>query len=101
MIMVAEHREDPVAGAQLSHQCCAWGGIATLLRNIVSGKRNQIGIEIVRDFDRPFEVSGINQRAVMKIGKVDYAQTAQVFRPASQVNFLTLDGRHKWFSQSD
>src|SRR5437868_6182295 len=101
MIVISKHRKDAMLRFESTNQLCAGRRVSALLGNVITGERDQIWFEIVGDFDCALKMPRIDQRAIMKIGKVNYARSVQRFRQTAQVNLLAFDRRHKWLSQGE
>jgi len=66
----------------------------TLLRNVVAGQRDDVGLQAIRRFNRAFDLFAVGKRAMVNVGKLDDTETVERFRQAIELNSLVLDSEH-------
>src|SRR5215204_5537729 len=69
------------------------GDIFFLVRNVITRKQEQVGLEPVSNLDRPCDVGEVRERAVMNIGEVNDAKTVQLFRKSRELDADVLEGK--------
>src|SRR5262249_655681 len=75
VVVVAEDREDAMRGAQAAQGAGARGDVVARMRDVISGKRHQVGAQAVRHAHGLVDSLFVQKRGVMDVGKLDDSQT--------------------------
>ena len=94
MVVVSEDGVNAVTRFQTAQHLGARSGVTTLFRDVVAGQGDYVGLQPVCGVDRPFDLFAIGKRAVVYVGKLDYAKTVEGLGKSIQVDAFMLDREH-------
>ena len=88
VVMIAQDCVDAVSRAQGAQQFRAGCGVGTFLGNVVAGERNDVGLQTIGCLHCPFDLFATRERAVMNIGKLNYAKPVEFTRQSPQMDLM-------------
>jgi hypothetical protein len=91
MIMIAKDGEHAMAGAQLSQQFGAGGGILAFFGNVITGERHDVRLQAIGCLHRTFDLCSAGEWTVVDIRELNYAKTVKCFWQTAQTNLVVLD----------
>ena len=71
----------------------------SFFRDVIAGKRDDVGLESVCSVDSALDLFGAGKRAVMNVRELHDAKAVECRRKPVQMDAFVLDAEHVWLSE--
>jgi hypothetical protein len=75
VVMIAQDREDPMRCPKTAQRAGAGNYVIARMRYVISSQNHQVGAKVIRHAHGFVDSLFVQKRAVMNVGKLNYAQT--------------------------